>query len=444
MFGIYGPGLDVSRLTYYGLYTLQHRGQESAGIIVTDGVNMQLQKDSGLVSEVFNQDNIDGLKGNIAIGHVRYTTSNPNSPMNAQPFLYRSAKGFLGLANTGKFTNRKALREQLYNDGAVLQTTSDSEIMATLLAKHSGVDFIDAIINSLAEIKGAYSMLLLTGDKLIGVRDPYGISPLCLGKRGDAYVLASESCALDIVDAELVRDIQPGEIIIIDENGATSRMFGQEPKRFHCIFEYIYFARADSCMNGFLINDVRREMGRQLAREYPLEADIVMPVPDSGTSAARGFALESGIPFEEGFIKNRYVGRTFIQPSKSIRDMGVKLKLNPIRNLLEGKRVAIVDDSIVRGTTSGRIVKLLKDCGAKEVHFCSSSPPVIEPCYFGINLSQKDELIACKKNLRGIKKHIGADGLHYLSLEGLLDIFGDRKGNFCTGCFSGNYPDNAV
>ena len=444
MFGIYGPGLDVSRLTYYGLYTLQHRGQESAGIVVTDGTNIQLQKEMGLVSEVFNQDNINSLKGHIAIGHVRYTTTNPNSPLNAQPFLYHSAKGFLGLANTGKFTNRKALRSQLYNDGAVLQTTSDSEIVATLLAKHSSADLIDAIINSLAEIKGAYSLLLLTGNKLIGVRDPYGISPLCLGKRGDAYVLASESCALDIVGAKLVRDIQPGEIIIIDENGLTSRLFAQETQRFHCIFEYIYFARADSCMDGFIINDIRREMGRQLAREYPVEADIVIPVPDSGTTAARGFALESGIPFEEGFIKNRYVGRTFIQPSKSIRDMGVKLKLNPIRNILEGKRVVIVDDSIVRGTTSGRIVNLLRECGAKEVHFCSSSPPVLEPCYFGINLSQKDELIACKKPLRGIRKHIGADGLHYLSLNGLLEIFGDRKNHFCTGCFSGNYPENAL
>lgn len=440
MFGIYGPGLDVSRLAYYGLYTLQHRGQESAGIAVADGGNIHLQKDMGLVSEVFNQDNIKGLNGHIAIGHVRYSETVPNGLVNVQPFLYHYAKGNLGLANTGMFTNREDLRAQLYNEGAVLQTTSDSEIIANLLVKHSQNSLIDAFINSLAEIEGAYSILLLTEKTLIGARDPYGISPLCLGKRDDAYVLASESCALDIVGAKLVRDVQPGEIIVIDENGLTSHLFAPEAKRFHCIFEYIYFARADSCMDGFIINDIRREMGRQLAREYPVEADIVIPVPDSGTTAARGFALESGIPFEEGFMKNRYVGRTFIQPSKSIRDLAVKLKLNPMRNLLEGKRVVIVDDSIVRGTTSGRIVRLLRECGVKEVHFCSSSPPVTMPCYYGINVSKKDELIARKKSLREIRRHIGADGLHYLSLDGLLNIFGDRKEHFCTGCFSGNYP----
>ena len=440
LFGIYGPGLDVARLTYYGLYAVQHRGQESAGIAVTDGKTIHLQKDMGLVSEVFNQDNMKGLKGHSAIGHVRLSTSSSNNPVNAQPFLYHSAKGTLSISNNGKFTNREALRTQLYNEGAVLQTTSDSEIMAHMLAKYSQIDLPNAITNSLAGIKGAYSMLLLTNKTLVGLRDPFGIRPLCIGKRGDAYVLASESCALDVVGAKLIRDVEPGEIVMIDENGLTSHKFDQDTKRAHCIFEYIYFARADSCMEGFVINDIRREFGRQLAREYPVEADIVIPVPDSGTAAARGFASGSGITFEEGFIKNKYVGRTFIQPQQSMRDLGVRLKLNPMRSILDGKRVVIVDDSIVRGTTSGRIVKMLREYGAKEVHFCSSSPPVIKPCYYGINVSKPEELIACKKTLKGIKKHIGVDGLHYLSLEGLQNVFGDRKEHFCTACFSGDYP----
>jgi len=440
VFGIYGPGLDVSRLTYYGLYALQHRGQESAGIAVADSETLHLQKGRGLVSEVFSQDVITDLKGHSAIGHVRHSATNPKSLVNAQPFLSQSAKGKLSVANNGRFTNRESLRAQLYREGAVLQTTSDGEIMANLLAKHSQHKLIDAITKSLAEIEGAYSMLLLTREALIGIRDPFGIRPLCLGKRGDAYVLASESCALDVVGAKLIRDIQPGEIIVINDNGITSHIFAPGSKRFHCVFEYIYFARADSSMEGFIINNIRREMGRQLAREYPVDADIVIPVPDSGTAAARGFANGSDISFEEGFIKNKYVGRTFIQPTQSIRDMGVRLKLNPIRNIIEGKRVIIVDDSIVRGTTSGRIVKMLREFGVKEVHFCISSPPVVKPCYYGINVSKQEELIACKKTLDGIKKHIGVDGLHYLSLDGLLGVFGDRKEHFCTACFSGNYP----
>jgi len=440
IFGIYGPGLDVARLTYYGLYALQHRGQESAGIAVADGRKIHLQKDMGLVSEVFNHEKLNSFQGHLAIGHVRYSTTGTNNPLNAQPFVFHSSRGMLGLAHNGNLTNTTELRSLLYSAGSVFQSTTDSETIVNLIARYSQDSLVDAIKKSMADIKGAYSLLILTEKKLIGVRDPNGIRPLCLGRRGNAYVLASESCALDTVGAEMIRDVKPGEIIVVDENGLSSHMAFQDGKRAHCIFEYIYFARADSCMDRFNINKVRRDMGRQLAREYPVEADMVIPVPDSGIAAARGFAAESGIPFEEGLMKNRYIGRTFIQPSQSIRDLGVRLKLNPIRDVLDGKRVVMVDDSIVRGTTSGKIVNMLRECGVKVVHFCISSPPVIKPCFYGIDISKEDELIACRKPLREIREFIGADGLHYLSLEGLLSVFGEKRDNFCTGCFSGDYP----
>lgn len=441
VFGIYGPGLDVAMLTYYGLYALQHRGQESAGIAVADGKTVHLQKDMGLVSEVFHPEKLNSLpQGHVAIGHVRYSTTGANNPLNAQPFVYHSSRGMLGLAHNGNLTNTAELRSRLYSAGAVFQTTTDSEIIVNLVASYSRDSLADSIIKSMADITGAYALVMLTENKLIGIRDPHGIRPLCLGRRGDAYILASESCALDIVGAELIRDVKPGEVVVIDENGLTSHMSSQNNKKAYCVFEYIYFARSDSCMDGFNINKVRREMGRQLAREYPVEADIVIPVPDSGIAAARGFALESGMVFEEGLMKNRYVGRTFIQPSQSIRDLGVRLKLNPIRDVLQGKRVVMVDDSIVRGTTGGKIVNMLRECGVKVVHYCSSSPPVIKPCYYGIDISREDELIACRKSLHGIREYIGAEGLHYLSLEGLLSVFGKKRDDFCTACFSGDYP----
>ncbi|OPY57473.1 MAG: Amidophosphoribosyltransferase precursor [Pelotomaculum sp. PtaU1.Bin035] len=440
IFGIYGPGLDVARLTYYGLYALQHRGQESAGIAVGDGRRIHLQKDMGLVSEVFNHEKLNCFQGHLAIGHVRYSTTGASQLINAQPMVFHSAKGMLGLAHNGNLTNITKLRSQLYSTGSVFQSTTDSEVIVNLIASHSKDSLVDAIVKSMASIKGAYSLLLLTEKKLIGVRDPNGIRPLCLGRCGNGYVLASESCALDTVGAELIRDVEPGEIIIIDENGLNSHVALQDRRRAHCIFEYIYFARADSYMDGFNVNKVRREMGRQLAREYPVEADMVIPVPDSGIAAARGFAAESGIPFEEGLMKNRYVGRTFIQPSQSIRDLGVRIKLNPIRDVLEGKRVVMVDDSIVRGTTSGKIVNMLRECGVKEVHLCISSPPFIKPCFYGIDISNEEELIACHKPIEEIRRFIGADGLHYLSLDGLLNVFGEEGKNFCAACFSGDYP----
>ncbi|OPX83673.1 MAG: Amidophosphoribosyltransferase precursor [Pelotomaculum sp. PtaB.Bin104] len=440
IFGIHGPGLDVARLTYYGLYALQHRGQESAGIAVSDGKMIQLQKDMGLVSEVFDHEKLNSFNGHVAIGHVRYSTTGTNNRLNAQPFVFHTSRGMLALAHNGNLTNISQLRSFLFSAGSAFQSTTDSEIIVNLIARHSKESLVEAIKQSMEEIKGAYSILLLNENKLIGIRDPHGIRPMCLGRRGNAYILASESCALDTVGAEFIRDVEPGEIIIIDDNGLTSCQAFQGRRRAHCVFEYIYFARADSNMDGFKINQVRREMGRQLAREYPVDADIVIPVPDSGIAAARGFAAESGIPFEEGLMKNRYIGRTFIQPSQSIRDLGVRLKLNPIRDVLDGKRVVIVDDSIVRGTTSGKIVNMLRETGVKGVHFCISSPPVIKPCFYGIDISNEKELIACRKPLREIRQLIGADGLHYLSLEGLLEIFGKKRDNFCTACFSGDYP----
>lgn len=440
IFGIYGPGQDVARLTYYGLYALQHRGQESAGIAAADGRRIQLQKGMGLVSDVFNHENLNSFRGHIAVGHVRYSTTGASHPVNIQPLVFRYAKGMMGLAHNGNLTNVTELRSQLTSTGSVFQSSTDSEVIVNLIARYSQSSLVDAIMKCMIDIKGAYSLLIISENSLIAVRDPHAFRPLCLGRRGDSYVVASESCALDTVGAELIRDIEPGEIVVIDGNGITSRKTLQGRVKAHCVFEFIYFARPDSRMDGFNVNRVRREMGRQLAREYPVEADLVIPVPDSGTAAARGFAEESGIAFEEGLMKNRYVGRTFIQPSQNMRDLGVRLKLNPVRDVLEGKRVIMVDDSVVRGTTSVKLVNMLRECGVKEVHLCLSSPPIKKSCYYGIDTSNEEELIASSKTLDEIREFIGADGLHYLSLEGLMGVFGDGGSGFCTACFHGNYP----
>ncbi|MDD2443766.1 MAG: amidophosphoribosyltransferase [Desulfotomaculaceae bacterium] len=440
VFGIYGPGLNVAKLTYYGLYALQHRGQESAGIAVGDGKRIHLRKGMGLVSEVFKFKNLDVFQGDVAVGHVRYSTAGAGHSVNAQPLVFRCAKGMFGLAHNGDLTNITELRSQLLSTGSVFQSSTDSEVIANLIARHGQGNLADSIVKTMGDIKGAYALLIITEKSLIGVRDPHGLRPLCLGRRGDAFVLASESCALNTVGADFVRDVEPGEIVIIDNNGLTSKMAQPGCKKAHCIFEYIYFARPDSRMNGFNVSKVRREMGRQLAREYPVEADIVIPVPDSGKTAAWGFAQESGIPYEEGLMKNRYIGRTFIQPGQDNRNLEVRIKLNPVRDVLEGKRVVVVDDSIVRGTTSCRIVRMIRDCGAKEVHFCLSSPPIRKSCYYGIDTSDEDELIAASKSAEEIGKFIDADGIHFLSLEGLLGIFGEKRHDFCTACFSGNYP----
>jgi amidophosphoribosyltransferase len=440
VFGIFAPGMDVAQTTYFGLYALQHRGQESAGIAVTDGNIIKLHKGMGLVPEVFAGYDLKHLKGRAAIGHVRYSTTGASEPANAQPLVFRHRGGMLGLAHNGNLTNVGALREMLYNNGAVFQTTTDSEVIVNLIARYSQQSLEGALMKSMIDIEGAYSLVVLTKDALYAVRDPYGFRPLCLGKIGNAWVVASESCALDTVGAELVRDVNPGEIVRLDKDGLTSLQTMAAPKTAHCIFEYIYFARPDSTIDGFHVNRVRREMGRQLAREFQVEADLVIPVPDSGTAAARGFATESGIPFEEGLMKNRYIGRTFIQPSQQLRDLGVKLKLNPMHEVLAGKRVIMVDDSLVRGTTSQKIVQMLRQAGVKEVHLCLSSPPVVAGCHYGMDTSNRKELIAATKTVDDICKKVGADGLHYLSQEGLMKVFGEQGDKFCYACFDYNYP----
>lgn len=440
VFGIYGPDLDVARLTYYGLYALQHRGQESAGIAVADGHQVQLHKGMGLVPEVFTGHSLSQLTGHMAIGHVRYSTTGGSQPLNAQPLVFRYAKGMLGLAHNGNLTNIADLRQQLASTGSVFQSTTDSEVLVNLIARYNANSLEEALMKCMIDVKGAYSLLVITENALYATRDPHGFRPLCLGRLGDAYVVASESCALSTVGATFIRDVEPGEILRIDREGITSTKGFQATYPAHCIFEYIYFARPDSTMDGFNVNKVRREMGRQLAREYLVDADLVIPVPDSGTAAARGYAEESGIPFEEGLMKNRYIGRTFIQPTQQLRELGVQLKLNAIREVLEGQRVVMVDDSIVRGTTSQKLVAMLREAGAKEVHLLISSPPVLRSCYYGIDTSDEEQLIAAQNTLEEIRKSIGADGLHYLSLEGLLDIFAPRQEHFCTACFDGHYP----
>ncbi|MGB9886178.1 MAG: amidophosphoribosyltransferase [Moorellales bacterium] len=440
LFGIYAPGQEVARLTFYGLFALQHRGQESAGLAVADGREVHLYKNLGLVTEVFSDELLAHYRGHAAVGHVRYSTTGSPTLVNAQPLVFRYLHGTVALAHNGNLTNALALRQMLAATGSIFQSTTDSEIIVNLLARYGQSPLEEALMKCLIDLKGAYSLLLMTEDRLIGLRDPHGIRPLCLGEIAGGYVLASESCALDTVGARLVRELDPGEIVIIDAKGLRSIKSLAAPEPAFCIFEFVYFARPDSILCGRTVNVVRWEMGRQLAREAAVEADIVLGVPDSGTAAALGYAEASGIPFQQALIKNRYVGRTFIQPSQSLRDLGVRLKLNPLPQVLAGKRVVLVDDSIVRGTTSRAIVQMLREAGAREVHFRVSSPPVLYPCYYGIDTSSQGELIAATYGVEEVRRYIGADTLHYLSLEGLLSAVGGEKRGFCTACFSGCYP----
>jgi amidophosphoribosyltransferase len=440
LFGVYAPGRDVARLTYYGLFALQHRGQESAGMAVADSREVSLYKNMGLVTEVFNDEILDRYRGHLAIGHVRYSTTGASTLVNAQPLVFRYLHGTVALAHNGNLTNAAALRHMLAATGSVFQSTTDSEVIVNLLARYGQNPLEEALTKCLIDLKGAYSLLIMTQDTLIGLRDPHGIRPLCLGDLEGGYVLASESCALDTVGARLIREVEPGEIVVINREGLKSIRSLATPTPSFCIFEFVYFARPDSVLCGRTVNLVRREMGRQLAREAPVAADMVVPVPDSGTAAALGYAEASGIPFQEGLIKNRYVGRTFIQPSQSLRDLGVRLKLNPLPEVLAGKRIVLVDDSIVRGTTSRAIVQMLRDAGVREVHFRVSSPPVLYPCYYGIDTSSRGELIAAAYGAEEVRKYIGTDSLHYLSLKGLLEAVGGPKDAYCTACFSGVYP----
>ncbi|MDW7673012.1 MAG: amidophosphoribosyltransferase [Bacillota bacterium] len=439
VFGIYGPGEDVSRLTYFGLYALQHRGQESAGIAVSNGKGIKLHKNMGLVAEVFDDQVIESLTGDIAVGHVRYSTTGASLHVNAQPMVFNYLQGMMAVAHNGNLTNASQLRNSLAATGSVFQTTTDTEVIVNLIARYGQSSIEEAIMKCMIDIKGAYSLIVMTEEKLIGVRDPHGVRPLCLGKLNDAYILASESCALDTIGAKFIRDVEPGEIVVIDKIGVCSKRAIPSERRATCIFEYIYFARPDSIIDGIGVTEARKAMGRQLAKEAPIDADLVISVPDSGTAPAKGYAQEIGLPFEEGLMKNRYIGRTFIQPTQQMREVAVRLKLNAIKSMVAGKRIILVDDSIVRGTTSSKIVKMLRDAGVKEVHMLVSSPPVMYPCYYGIDTSQREELIAVTHDVEEIRKHIGADSLHYLSLEGLLSIMENCSQHFCVACFNGDY-----
>jgi len=440
VFGVYGPGLDVSHLTYLGIYALQHRGQESAGIAVADRHDVYMHKAMGLVPQAFDEKILGNLRGDIAIGHVRYSTTGSSLLVNAQPLLVRYQHGALALAHNGNLVNALELRRELEAKGHIFQTTIDSEVIASLIAQLDTGSVEDAVLGCMEKLRGSYALVMLTKDKLIGVRDPYGIRPLSVGVIGDAYVLASETCALDAVGAEFVADVAPGEMVVIDGDGLHRRQSPVAGKESLCIFEHIYFARPDSDLDGRNVHTIRKQFGAQLAREHPVAADIVFPVPDSGMSAAIGYAEASGIPFTEGMIKNRYIGRTFIQPNQDIREAAVKIKLNPIRKVLAGKRVIVVDDSIVRGTTSAKIVQMIRDAGAVEVHMRISSPPVRFPCHFGIDTQTQAELVAANHSPQEVRQLIGADSLGYLSLEGMFRAVQMEAGRFCAACFDGRYP----
>ena len=430
----------TAELLYFGLYALQHRGQESAGIAVNDGDKTRWHKDMGLVSEVFDENTINKLTGHIGVGHVRYSTSGESDVENAQPLVVRYRGGTIALAHNGNLVNAKLLRERLEDAGVVFQTTIDSEVIVNLVARYSSEGIHSAIRRSMDLIKGAYALVIMNEECLIGVRDPLGLRPLCIGKTDRGYVLASESSAFDVTGAELVRDVEPGEMVTITPAGIESEFYHSSKRRAGCIFEYIYFARPDSIIDGINVYHARKNSGRILSREHPVEADMVMAVPDSSIPVALGYAEESGIPYGEGLIKNRYIGRTFIQPTQAIRELAVKLKLSPMAANIEGKRLILIDDSIVRGTTSKRIVEALKMAGASEVHVRVSSPPVAHSCYFGIDTPDRNQLIGAVKTVEQIRRVIDADSLGYLSPEGLVKAMGRPRSHFCLACFDGDYP----
>ncbi|MBI4611595.1 MAG: amidophosphoribosyltransferase [Candidatus Rokubacteria bacterium] len=430
---------EAANLAYLGLYALQHRGQESAGIAATDGQSLHVERAMGWVADVFSRDRLRRLPGSIAIGHVRYSTAGTSTLKNAQPIMANTARGPIAIAHNGNLVNAEALKAELEKDGSVFQSNSDTEVILHLLARSEGATLEEQLPKALGRVSGAYSFLLLTPDSVIAVRDPYGFRPLSLGRLGETWIVASETCAFDLLEAEFVRDVEPGEILLITREGLRSLKPFPPRERLQCVFEYVYFARPDSYLWGRNVHAVRKAMGRQLAREHPVEADIVIPVPDSGAGAALGFAEESGIPFEMGLIRNHYEGRTFIEPTRGIRHFGVKVKLNPMRETLGGRRVVVVDDSIVRGTTSQKIVKMVRGAGAREVHMRISSPPIQWPCYYGIDTPTRKELIASSHHVEEIRRHLGADSLGYLSLDGMLKATGNDPGHFCHACFTGGY-----
>ncbi len=440
VFGIYGHP-NAAELTYYGLYALQHRGQESAGIVCSDGREFKIHKGMGLVSQIFTGDTLHHLTGKAAVGHTRYSTTGSSHLRNAQPLTVDCSRGQIAIAHNGNLTNAAQLREELETKGSIFQTTVDSEIILHLLAQPTGGNLLESLIHTLHRIEGAYSLVILTENELVGARDPFGFRPLCIGKVDDAYVLASETCALDLIHAKFVRDVEPGEIVIINQKGLQSiKAFPEHTNRAFCIFEYVYFARPDSVINSRTVYQVRVEMGRQLARESGVDADIVVPVPDSGNYAALGYSMEANIPYEMAFIRNHYVGRSFLQPSQLIRDFNVRVKLNLIPELVKGKRVIIVDDSIVRGTTCKARVNTLKEAGAKEVHVRVSCPPHMHPCVYGIDFPDRKKLMAANYSVDEIRKYLNCDSLAYLSVDGMVNSTRHPSSNFCMACYDGKYP----
>jgi amidophosphoribosyltransferase len=443
VFGIFNHA-EAAKMAYLGLYALQHRGQESAGISTSDGAQIHTHKSMGHVQEIFTPDVIAQLPGAAAIGHTRYSTAGDTALLNAQPIMIDCNKGKLALGHNGNLTNAIELRKKLEHRGSIFQTTSDTEVIVHLIARSNARNLSGAIADALSQVEGAYSLLLLTPDEIYAIRDPRGFRPLCLGRLDGSWVAASETCALDLIDAEYVRDVEPGEMVRISRGGLESIRFAPEKPHQYCIFEHVYFARPDSLVFGRPVNESRERMGRALAQEHPVDADIVVPVPDSGVPAAIGYAAESGIPFRMGLIRNHYVGRTFIEPSQAIRDFGVKLKLNPVRRMLEGKRVILVDDSIVRGTTSRKIVRLVREAGATEVHVRISCPPTISPCYYGVDTPRREELIAANNSVEEIRRYLAADSLGYVSLPAVRKAVGDDERKFCTSCYTGSYPTELV
>jgi amidophosphoribosyltransferase len=439
VFGIFGH-TEAANMTYLGLYALQHRGQESVGIATSDGSRLQIHKAMGYVADSFDEARINSLAGTSAVGHVRYSTAGESGLKNAQPILIDCAHGEIAICHNGNLVNAQELRDDLVREGSIFQTTSDTEVLLHLYARSKAPTPELALVEAVSQAQGAFSLVLLTKDRLIAVRDPHGFRPLTLGRLGDAYVVCSETCALDLIDAEWVRDIQPGEVFIAGPDGTKSiHPFGPAPLA-HCIFEHVYFARPDSYVFGKSVNEVRTELGRLLAREYPSTADVVVPVPDSGVCAAIGFADASGLPLQFGLIRNHYVGRTFIEPHQAIRHFGVRVKLNPVKSILQGRRVVLVDDSIVRGTTSRKIVKMIRAAGASEIHVRISCPPTISPCFYGVDTPQRSELIGATHSVDEICRYIGADSLGYLSLDGMLSAVGSARKSYCTSCYTGNYP----
>jgi len=439
VFGIYGHA-EASNLTYLGLYALQHRGQESAGIASADGTKIRVSKAMGYVNEAFDVDTLGRLPGSIAVGHVRYSTAGESRLANAQPIVVDSVHGQLAVAHNGNLVNAGEVRDALVGEGAIFQTNSDTEVVVHLFARAKAEGSEAAIIEAISQVRGAFSLVMMTKDRLIGARDPHGFRPLALGRLGNAWVVCSETCAMDLIGATYVRDVEPGEVVIVGPHGLRSVKPYPPARQSQCVFEHVYFSRPDSYVFGESVNETRTEFGRRLARESGVPADVVVPIPDSGVCAAVGYAEAAGLPMRMGLIRNHYVGRTFIQPQQSIRHFGVRVKLNPVRSILEGKRVVLVDDSIVRGTTSRKIVRMVRSAGAREVHMRISCPPTISPCFYGVDTPRRSELIAATHTLEEIRKYVDADSVAYLSLEGLTGAVQGGSSKYCTSCYTGVYP----